>query len=193
MEKLSTQQKLIGAARVLFLSRGYTGTTVDDICAMAHVSKGNFYHYFKNKEQLGVATLKDFHHGNGSVLMTGPFQSETNPKKRALKFIDHVESSAKHLWGDGCLLGNFALELGETSPRVHAEVGVLFDEVAQGMAKILAPLAAQGKKGPSAKELAESFIAMLEGSIVLARAHNDWRRIISGVRGFRRSVAGAAA
>jgi AcrR family transcriptional regulator len=45
-----TRQKIIDAARSVFASRGYIGTTVEDIIEACEVSRGTFYYYFKNKE-----------------------------------------------------------------------------------------------------------------------------------------------
>ncbi len=43
---------LLEAAHMVFLTRGYHGTRVDDIVEAAGVSHGAFYRYFKNKDEL---------------------------------------------------------------------------------------------------------------------------------------------
>jgi len=55
----------------------------------------------------------------------------------------------------------------------------------------LQPIAAQctGKQAPSASELADTLLGILEGSIILAKAHRDPTRIPKAVRGFRLSLA----
>ena len=45
-----TRGRLLKAAKALFLLRGPTAVTVDDICLAADVSKGGFYHHFPDKE-----------------------------------------------------------------------------------------------------------------------------------------------
>src|SRR5262249_14224017 len=44
---------LVESAREVFVARGYHNTRVDDLVAAAGVSRGAFYRYFKNKEELG--------------------------------------------------------------------------------------------------------------------------------------------
>ena len=62
----------------------------------------------------------------------------------------------------------------------------MFDQTAAGMASMLSPIAERaGQNGPTASELAEMFLAVLEGSILLARAHQDPERIPKAVRRFR--------
>lgn len=42
------------AARILFATNGYAGTTIDDIVAKADVAKVTFYYYFKSKEEIAL-------------------------------------------------------------------------------------------------------------------------------------------
>ena len=46
------RERLLKAARALFLLKGLGAVTVDDICLAASVSKGGFYHHFRNKEDV---------------------------------------------------------------------------------------------------------------------------------------------
>jgi TetR/AcrR family transcriptional regulator, transcriptional repressor for nem operon len=39
-----SKQRILTAAKELFLARGYGGTTVDAICEKARLTKGSFYH-----------------------------------------------------------------------------------------------------------------------------------------------------
>ncbi len=46
------QRAIVDAATTLFLERGYLGTSVDQIAALAAVSKPTVYRFFEDKEQL---------------------------------------------------------------------------------------------------------------------------------------------
>jgi AcrR family transcriptional regulator len=48
----ATKLKIIDAAAKLFSQKGYETTGVEDIMAIAKVSKGGLYHYFQSKEQM---------------------------------------------------------------------------------------------------------------------------------------------
>jgi TetR/AcrR family transcriptional regulator len=48
---------VLRAATCLFANRGYAGTTVREIVAMAGVTKPTLYYYFKNKEDLYVKLM----------------------------------------------------------------------------------------------------------------------------------------
>ena len=45
------KQELLEIAYMLFLSRGYENTSVDDIIDEAGIAKGTYYYYFESKEQ----------------------------------------------------------------------------------------------------------------------------------------------
>lgn len=45
-------QRIVDAGRTCFRTYGYSGTRVDDIVAVAGISHGAFYLYFRNKEEL---------------------------------------------------------------------------------------------------------------------------------------------
>ena len=76
-------KKLVDAARELMLAKGYTATSVDDICTAAGVTKGSFFHYFTDKEHLGrVAAERSTPTGSHVRESPAPGQ-ERPPRSRA--------------------------------------------------------------------------------------------------------------
>lgn len=51
-EKKERRREIILAASELFLEKGYTFTTIEDIADKVELSTGTIYQYFKNKEEL---------------------------------------------------------------------------------------------------------------------------------------------
>ena len=58
----NSRKQILEAAETLVLQKGYAAATVDEICAAAGTSKGSFYHFFKSKEEMGLA-LHGVRHG----------------------------------------------------------------------------------------------------------------------------------
>lgn len=52
---VETRTRIIAAARALFLSKGFDGTSVAEVCRKAGVSNGALFHQFPTKEALGFA------------------------------------------------------------------------------------------------------------------------------------------
>ncbi len=180
----TARKKLMEAAEAEMLTKGYSGTTVDEICERAAVSKGSFYHFFSSKEDLGLAVLDAFYERNREVVSRVP-AAAGDPRSRALALADHLIASAGTMWGGGCLLGTFALELAETNPTVAAAVSNKFRTLTAALAQGFAPLA---RAGDDPTQIAEGFIVTVEGALVLARAHGDWSYVDRALQRFRRSV-----
>ena len=62
------RQRIIEAAWRCAARKGYQATTVDDVCAEARVSKGAFYGYFGQKQELLLALLDDDAHFYASLI-----------------------------------------------------------------------------------------------------------------------------
>lgn len=58
-KKLIRLQRIVAAARQLFIEKGFTTTTIQDIAAEADVGLGTLYLYAKSKEDLLVLVFKD--------------------------------------------------------------------------------------------------------------------------------------
>jgi AcrR family transcriptional regulator len=107
--------ELIDIAELLFIERGYDGTTVDDIVEKAKVAKGTFYYYFKSKDQILDAMLlqyqrevldivenvtfkMDLNAGQKMLEILASFRGMTQPKKkRIIDFIHEERNAALHL------------------------------------------------------------------------------------------------
>src|SRR5574342_1415817 len=53
----ATRDQILDAAARLIHLRGYHCTSLDDVLRESGVGKGNFYYYFKSKEDLGYAII----------------------------------------------------------------------------------------------------------------------------------------
>lgn len=54
LDENDTKVRILLAAARLFANRGYAGTSVREIVAMAGVTKPTLYYYFKNKDDLCI-------------------------------------------------------------------------------------------------------------------------------------------
>ena len=178
----TAKPKLLDAGRRLMLARGYAATSIDRVCREVGVSKGSFYHFFESKEEFGLAVLEGYYEEGVGRVMAGDFAGVADPRERMEGFFDHLEAVAPELWEHGCLMGSFAGELAESSPTIHARVGELFDHLVQRMAALFRGVVDDADR---AETLAEELLMLLEGSIVLARAHHQPSRIADAVRRFR--------
>ncbi|WP_367870763.1 TetR/AcrR family transcriptional regulator [Luteolibacter sp. Populi] len=192
MSESESKERLLAAAKALILAQGFAGTTVDQICGKAKLTKGSFYHFFKSKEELGIAVLEWSMKKGGEILVDGPHAKVADPVERAFAFLKHVESCAPKLWSSGCILASFSLELAATNKKMQKVVSRMFRETEEFFASELKPLADESSPA-SSSELGQECLALLEGSIILAQAHREPERIGRAIRGFREHLQNLAA
>ena len=182
-----SRTSILKTARNLMLKYGYAATSVDDICSRAGVTKGSFYHFFETKEELGLAVLNGFYEEGVARVASGAYAGMNDPYQRLLGLFDHLESIGPDLWRHGCLMGNFACEFAESSQMIRRRVAEMFEELVNRLAPIFRPITRSRKE---ADELAEHTLMVIEGAVIMARAHDDPGRIASGLRCFRRTIEG---
>ena len=171
-----TKEKLLNAAQKLMLEKGFTATSVEDICKVAGVTKGSFFHYFTNKEDLGKAVAQYYWQTMRAAWNDAPFRKHSDPLKRVCGFIDFfVALSEDRSVEQRCLLGNFAQELSDTNPSIRNVCAACFTEWAEDLKKDLDAAKEKylSKKHCDTKSVAEYIVATMEGSLLLAKAHRD--------------------
>lgn len=158
----------------LALSKGFPATTVDEVCKRAGVTKGSFYHHFGGKDDLGTTALQAYFDELKATFGAGAWIDEPDPVRRLRAFIAHAaDVSTGPVMIKGCLLGSFALDLAESSPDVRERLSAMFVELRNMVADLIEPAARASGARLDAHALGDQFIAVLEGSIVLAKAHAD--------------------
>ncbi len=187
-----TREKLLAAATELMLSRGYNGTSVDDICAGAGLTKGSFFHYFKSKEELGRAALQRFCENQGRMFEAA-VAGEKDPWKRVLRYLDAIEAFSKDpAAARGCLLAEMTAEMCDCSTGLRNICCGAFEGWGETFGAELA--AAKKAVAPKAswkpREVADHFIAVMEGSLLMARAKEDPAIVGRNVRHFREYLKG---
>lgn len=172
-DSTATRTKLLDAARDVIRAKGYTATTVDDICSAAGVTKGSFFHHFASKEQLGIAAIEQFGVMAAAIFGSAPYTALPDPRDRLLGYVDF---RAAMLDGEiaqyTCLLGTSVQEVYATHPEIRAAAD-------RGMSEHVAELvrdieAAKQMYVPDAPWSAESvgyfMQSVLQGAFIFAKA-----------------------
>jgi AcrR family transcriptional regulator len=70
--KITTKEKILSAARTLFVQHGFAGTSIGNIAKLAAINHSLIFHHFSNKEQLWVAVKQ-------SIVAEASQQTQTLP------------------------------------------------------------------------------------------------------------------
>lgn len=119
------------------------------------------------------------------IVANGNYRDIDDPVARARAFARHIEDKSGELWKHGCLLGSLTLELAESHPKLIRKINELFENLETEAGNIFTPaLAARKVKHVNGKDLGRQFLAVIEGSIVIAKAHEVPAYLKEGIRHF---------
>ncbi|MBI3088473.1 MAG: TetR/AcrR family transcriptional regulator [Candidatus Omnitrophica bacterium] len=186
-----TKTRLLDAAQELMLAKGFAATTVEAMCDAAKVTKGCFFHYFESKDQLGRELLERFCAEGARLHEACCGVDERDPLKRIYRYLDRmIKLSQDPVTGKGCLLGTFAQELSDVQPGMRKCCAEGFAAWAKQFGTLLAEAKAQHppKTAFDPAELAEHFIAVMEGSLILGKARNNMKVVAQNIRHFKAYV-----
>lgn len=170
---LPSRTRLLDAALQVIRTKGYTATTVDEICQAAGVTKGSFFHHFKGKEDLAIQATRHWSDVTGAAFAAADYHHLPDPRDRVLGYIDlRAVMLAGELPDFTCLLGTMVQETFTTHPAIRDACNAGIDGHAHTVAVDIAE--AQALYVPDAawdaQELALYTQAALQGAFVLAKA-----------------------
>lgn len=169
----SSRMRLLEAGSTVIRAKGYTATTVDDICAEAGVTKGSFFHHFKSKEDLVLGAVAHWNQWTEAVFASAGYRKLDDPLQRVLGYVDFRTAILdREVAQFTCFLGTLVQETYATHPAVRAACDGGMSAHIAGLTRDLE--AARRLYAPKAEWSAESvgyFIqAVLQGSFVYAKA-----------------------
>jgi len=177
------RQKLIEAAIRLILKRGYNATTVDDICAEAKITKGSFFHHFKNKEEIGQAAVKAWGEFGQSIYAEA-WKQPGEPLEEIHRLFNIMEGITRRPEPCVCVVGMMAQEMSIENPEFREacarELEVwteMFRSRLQTAQKQLKPAV---KFDPD--QVAWFLNSIWQGSILIGKARQSAKMISSNIK-----------
>lgn len=134
------------AARLLFLEKGYEGTSMDAVAAAAPVSKRTLYHHFASKAELFAAVIDEaWSHFTRAPML--PAEAEGDPRQVLTAYVDRLKAH----WDRPDVIPLLRLVIAE-APRFPELSQAYFaagkEPAVKGLASYLAALAAAGRLAP---------------------------------------------
>lgn len=187
------KEQILEVATRLVAVRGYHRTALDDVLRESGAGKGNFYHYFRSKEDLGYAILDRLLERFETRTLTPIFgDSERPPLAQVEAFLDQILATqrARNCVG-GCPLGNLATELADVHEGFRQRIADGFERWRECLGAALARAQAAGTLTPDVEPdaLARFLVAGMEGAILLTKVQKDIRVMEHCVAELRRHLA----
>jgi len=168
---MSTRDRLVESTRELLRERGYTGTSPKAIQQRADAGQGSMYHHFAGKQDLALAAI-DRNAEELTAKAERELDSPGTPAERIATWLRREREVLK-----GCPMGVLVQDPEIiASPTLRSPIAGHFDWIRGRLTEILA----EGGLDP---RLADTFLAVLQGGYVLARAAGDPKPFADAVEG----------
>ncbi len=173
----ATRDQIVNAAARLIHLQGYHCTSLDDVLRESGVGKGNFYYYFKSKEDLGYAIIDRVVGGFIERTLQPIFaDTERDPVAQIHAFLDQVvDNQRQRNCVGGCPMGNLASELSDVHEGFRQRLALIFLEWRATLTDVLSRGQAGGRLRQECQPatVAQFLVAALEGAILLAKVTKD--------------------
>jgi TetR/AcrR family transcriptional regulator, transcriptional repressor for nem operon len=159
----------------IFNTKGYTGTSMQDVIDKTGFTKGGIYRHFTNKEELAAAAFS-LAYKQMKKAYSGTFDITDAADVKLIKFLNRMKTfMIQPPVKGGCPILNSSTEVDDTNEPLRKIV----QAAASDWEKILVALFEEGKTKKtfsanlnSTRE-ARFFIAAIEGCIMLCKLHRD--------------------
>ncbi len=166
------RQQIVSAANRLFYEQGYNHTSFSEIAEAAAVPRGNFYYYFKSKDDILNAVVDARLQRLRSTLEQWDHQYP-EPKRRLKRFVDILLNEESNIVRFGCPMGTLGAELGKTQVELQTRVTEMFDVFLNWLKAQFLALGHGNKSRAHALHL----MAAAQGTSLIAHAYADTKFI----------------
>src|SRR5215468_7424917 len=173
-----TRLRIIRTAADLFHKQGVRATSPDQIIEVSRTGKGQFYHYFKNKEGLVHEVLQTYLEAirNGSAPLKYDIESWED--------LDHwfraqLDLQKRFRMTRGCPFGTIGNEITENDELIRQDLCLIFEVVRSKLAAFFVTQKAKGTIAKSADigALADFCIATVQGAMLMGKIERSSRPV----------------
>ena len=180
---MSTRARIIAAADQLFYEQGFEHTSFADVAAEVAISRGNFYHHFKTKDDILDAVIT-YRLAKTQAMLAQWETDGHSPEQRICQFINILIVNRTSILAHGCPVGGLCNELVKLNHAAHGRAVDIFALFRDWLAR---QFAAAGRKR-HAEKLALQLLSRSQGAATLANAFADESFIRSEVKDMTRWV-----
>ncbi len=173
------------------LRQGFAGTTVDQICGEAGVTKGGFFHYFANKEAIGHAAIEWWGAMGTALYEEAWANAEEDPLEQLHRMFDIMISFTQQPDEPCvCVVGMMSQELAQTHPELRAACSAQLQLWTDNVAKMLE--AAKQRHQPKVEfdstSVAWFLNSLWQGSMLVSKTLRDPKMIVANLNQARAYV-----
>jgi len=178
-----TRLRILKTAADLFHQQGVRATSPDQIIEKSGTGKGQFYHYFKNKEGLVHEVLQSHLDAirNGTAQLNHEIESWEDLEKW---FRAQIRLQRSFNMRRGCPFGTIGNEVTDNDELIRQDLSLIFEVISNKIASFFRKEKAKGRLVETADEeaMADFCIAMIQGAMLLGKVKRHGRLVDTTIR-----------
>lgn len=171
-----TKELITDHAFKLFYENGFKATSIDKIMKSTQLSKGAFYHHYKNKQEIGLEVIEQKIEQRVYNGMIEPLL-ETGNASDILKdtFVNRIKHFPFYDKKHGCPMNNFINEIGDYEKPYQTALKSIIEKWRIALVNILERGKVENtfRKNISSKAVAVYLISAFEGIRGIRKLYND--------------------
>src|SRR5262245_52889346 len=178
-----TRLRILRTAADLFHQQGVRATSPDQIIDKSGTGKGQFYHYFKNKEGLVHEVLQN--HLDAIRDGTAPLSYEIQSWEDLERwFRAQIRLQKSFSMRRGCPFGTIGNEITENDELIRQDLSLIFEVISNKIASFFRKEKAKGQLVEKADEdsMAGFCIAMIQGAMLMGKVKRNSRLVETTTR-----------
>lgn len=174
--QISTRERILDVAQHLVQQQGFASVAYRDISAALGIRNASIHHHFPSKTDLGTALVQRYR-SRTEMLLTHLSGTEASPLQRLSQYLTAYQGVI-HEDGRICLCTQLIAEDCVLPPAIQQELAAFFIFSEQWLTRTLEEGQRQGELQfmGSAADTALTFLATIEGAMLLARATRSPQR-----------------
>ncbi len=162
------RQHIVQTANRLFYQRGYNQTSFSDIADAAEIPRGNFYYYFKTKDDILEAVVEYRLDGIRAMLAEWD-ASIAQPADRLKRYVQILLNEEQDILRYGCPMGSLTVELSKTQLALQSRAAEMFTLFYDWLKAQFLALGC----GRAARDNALHLLAATQGTVLVVNAFED--------------------
>ena len=167
MSQSTTRERIEEKADALFYEAGFEATSFADIADAVGISRGNFYHHFKSKDDILDAVIN--RRLAATRFMLDAWELNAEPRDRILSFIRILISNRTKIMAFGCPVGTLTTEMAKLDHDARGRAAEIFELFRDWLARQFMALG----HCDDAEPLALHLLGRSQGIAVMASALKD--------------------
>jgi len=170
-----TRSFIIEKTASIFNTKGFAGTSLNDITAATGLTKGSIYGNFANKDEVALAVF-DYNLKRATADIGRQIAAQDSAQNKLMVYVEvYTDFFDAQCENGGCPILNTAIEADDTHPELRKKAAAairswknrIISIVNEGVEK------KELKANIDASQIALTMIAMIEGSIMISKLLND--------------------